>query len=367
MKSARVALVHDWLVRWGGSESVLRSLCNLFPEAPIYTAIWRPDSRVRRTFDHRDIRTTFLQPFATGPGGYKKLLPLMPVAFRALDLSSFDFVMSSSHSFAKAVRVGGNAVHVCYCHTPPRYIWDLQEEYLSLPARILAFPLLLALRRADLRAGESVDQFVANSHFVASRIERIYGRDATVVHPPVDVEAFGLKGDVPVGDYYLSGGRMVGYKRLDLAIRAANQGGFKLVVFGEGPEESNLRRIAGPSVEFVGAVEDGELAQLIGGCRGLIFPGIEDFGILPAEVQAAGRPVIALGRGGARETVVDGCTGVLFNEQTPEAIVGAIRRLRSLNITPGDCVQNAGRFSRARFEREIRDVCRRQLANSIPQ
>jgi glycosyltransferase involved in cell wall biosynthesis len=353
LEHVRVALVHDWLVTWGGAESVLESLAGLFPHAPIYTSLWNPVERVRHTFGDRDIRTTWLQRLPGARTNHRKLLPLMPGAFRALDLSEFDLVISDSHAFSKAVRVRPGAVHVCYCHTPPRYLWDLQKEYLGRGGRTILAPLIGWLKKEDLVAARGVTHFIANSSFVAERINRVYGREARVVHPPVDVERFGAVEPEP-GEYFLAGGRLVGYKRVDVAIQAANRGKLPLKVFGDGPERRRLERMAGPTVEFLGWLGPDELARVIARCKALLFPGVEDFGILPVEVMAVGKPVVAYGKGGVTESVVDGVTGVLVEEGEGEgegeALLAGIRELEARSWERSACRAQGARFSRSRFE-----------------
>ena len=348
--ATRVALVHEWLVGWGGSESVLESLAAVFPDAPIYTLVHHPDERVRATFKGRDIRTTFLQGLPFGRTFYRHTLPLMPRAWASLDLDDFDLVFSSSHALCKGVKVRRDALHLCYCHTPPRYLWDLNTSYRRGVASLLAGPLLRWLREKDLAGARGVDRFIANSHYVAERIQRAYGRPAEVIHPPVDVDAFKPSA---VGAYYLAGGRLVSYKRVDLAVAAANAGGFPLKVFGDGPERRRLEALAGSTVEFIGAVGQRRLAELVSGCRAYLFPGIEDFGILPVEVQAGGRPVVARAAGGAMETVLDGETGILYQGDSADALLEAISRLEALQCRPAACRAQAAKFGRERFEAGI--------------
>lgn len=350
----RVGLVHEWVLQWGGSESVVRSLANLFPGAPLHVAVSDPDETGRATLGTLDIRPSRLQAIPTPLRNHRWLLPLMPGAFGAMDMSAYDLVLSSSHAFSKAVRVPDPAVHVCYCHTPPRYLWDLAGFYNRGVTGALRAPLLRRLRRQDLQAARRVDHFVANSKCVAERIERTYGREAPVIYPPVDIDRFALATREP-GGYYLAGGRMVAYKRLEVAVEAANRAGFHLKVFGSGPEEARLRALAGPTVEFLGRVDDGSLHDLVSGARAFLFPGEEDFGILPVEVQAVGRPVVGWGRGGARETVLDGRTGVLYDDPSARALLGAIERLEGAALSPLACRRNAERFGRPRFEREMAD------------
>jgi len=359
--SPRVALVHEWLVTWGGSESVLASLANVYPEAPIYVLVSRGDERIARAFGGRDVRTTWLDRLPGIRSFYRLALPLMPRVWRGVDLEGYDVVVTSSHSMAKSVRVL-HGVHVCYCHSPPRYLWDLNEEYRSGAAALLRGPVLERLRRQDLRSAEGVDFFIANSRFVAERIERIYGRSARVLHPPVDLDLF--EPEPGSGSHYLAGGRLVGYKRIDRAIDAANRAGFPLVVFGEGPERARLEAMAGPTVRFTGKVSHDGLRALFRDARGFVFPGIEDFGILPVEAQAAGRPVIALAEGGATETVIDGRTGVLYRDDSVEGLIEAWKRADSGEWDPDACRENGERFSRPRFEQEMAELVRELLASN---
>jgi glycosyltransferase involved in cell wall biosynthesis len=279
----------------------------------------------------------------------------MPAAWRSLDLRGFDLVISSSHAFAKAVRKAPGARHVCYCHTPPRYLWDLNAEYRRGLATSLRGPVLSWLRRQDRAAANGVDNFVANSRFVAERIQRIYGRAASVVYPPVDVDELHPAPEPAEGAYYLAGGRLVAYKRVDVAIRAANAGRLPLVVFGDGPERRRLESLAGPTVRFVqaGAGASG-VGDLLRGCRAYLFPGVEDFGILPVEAQACGRPVVALARGGVLESIVHEVTGILYDDDSEEGLLEGVRKLESRSWDPEVCRANSLRFARKRFEEAIR-------------
>lgn len=372
-----LAIAHEWLVGWGGSESVVQSFARLFPDAPIQTLVYDPDPRVARAFPRERVRTTPLQRLP-GVGAYYPLtLPLMPGVWRRTRLEGFDVILSSSHAFAKGVARSPGSRHVCYCHTPPRYLWDLSEAYLGDVGSRLARPLMGYLRRRDREAAANVDTWIANSHFVADRVHRIYGEEAQVVYPPVDVDTFGdvdegaEAGAAPTGDltpgstggdavgagkYYLAGGRLVRYKRVDRAVEAANKAGLSLVVFGDGPERARLEAMAGPTIRFTGAVSPSELRALFSHCRAYLFPGIEDFGILPVEAQAAGRPVVALGIGGAAESVVHLETGVLYQDDSVEGLLGGVEELEARSWDVADLRHNARRFSRARFEDEILGV-----------
>jgi glycosyltransferase involved in cell wall biosynthesis len=280
----------------------------------------------------------------------------MPRAFSALDLNGFDVVISVTSAFAKSLLLPNSTAHVCYCHTPPRYLWDLAEDY-SRHQRggALLQPMISSLRRADIRAAATVSQFVANSNNVAERIRRAYGRPSQVIYPPVNT---GLFQPVAAPDEanYLVVSRLVRYKRIDLAVAACNQLQRRLVIVGEGPERRRLEAIAGPTVRFLGWQSDAEISRLYANCKAFLFPGLEDFGISPVEAQSAGRPVIAFGSGGATETVIEGVTGVFFNEQSVDSLVSAIRRFEGMRLLPGDCRENATRFDASVFRSRLSEV-----------
>ena len=347
----RVALVHYWLVGVRGGEKVLEELCLLFPEADIFTLVCNEDKLSEVLRSHR-IVTSWLQQLPFAVHNYKMLLPLMPFALEHFDLREYDLVISSEAGPAKGVIVRPEAVHVCYCHSPLRYIWDKYHDYRSgagLVAR-LAMPLLAPpLRVWDVTTAARVDHFVANSAYVAQRIERYFRRDAQVVHPPVETEAFGISDRQD--DFYLFAGQLVRYKRADLAVEAFNRLDRPLVVIGEGEQLGHLRKIARGNVTFLGRQPFDVLRTHYQRCRALIFPGEEDFGIVPVEAMACGRPVIAFGRGGALETVFDGVTGVLFREQSTEALVQAVERFEAMRdrFSPEVIRYHACRFDRAIF------------------
>jgi glycosyltransferase involved in cell wall biosynthesis len=330
-----VALVHDWLTGMRGGERCLEVFCELFPDADLYTLLHVPGS-VSPVIERRRIVTSFLQRLPDVERRYRQYLPLFPAAIRRFDLRGYDLVLSSSHAVAKSVRVPRPERHVCYCFTPMRYVWDLYDDYFGarapLATRLLMPPLAAWLRRWDRRTAAGVGRFVAISRFVADRIRRAYGRDADVIYPPVDVSRFRL--EEAAGSFYLVVSALTPYKRVDLAVAACTRLGRRLVVVGSGPEEKRLRALAGPTVEFVGWRSDGETAELYARCRAFLFPPLEDFGITPLEAMACGRPVIAFGRGGARETVVppdagEPPTGLFFERQTLEDVVDAIRRFEA--------------------------------------
>jgi glycosyltransferase involved in cell wall biosynthesis len=334
----RVALVHDWLTGMRGGERCLEVFCELFPDADLYTLLHVPGS-VSPVIERRRIVTSFLQRLPNVAERYRYYLPLFPAAMRGFDLSGYDLVLSSSHAVAKAARRRPGATHVCYCFTPMRYIWDLYDDYFGarapLAARLAMPPIAAALRRWDRRTTRRVDRFVAISHFVADRIRRAWGRDASVIHPPVDVGRFTIAEDGS-RDYYLVVSALVPYKRVDLAVAAATRMKRRLLVVGTGPEMRRLTAMAGPAVEFLGWRDDAEVAELYARCRGVLFPTMDDFGIVPLEAMAAGRPVVAYGVGGATETVVGldsatdaAPTGIFFPEQRVEALEAAMATLEA--------------------------------------
>jgi glycosyltransferase involved in cell wall biosynthesis len=361
---ARVALVHDWLTGMRGGERCLEVLCELFPDAPLFTLLHVPGS-VTPTIEQRRIVTSFVQRMPRAAARYRHYLPVFPLAISRFDLAGYDLVVSMSHCVAKGVRVAPGAVHLCYCFSPMRYVWDLSSDYFGpghgLAARTLGPPLAAALRHWD-RKTAGVHRFVAISRHIADRIQRAYDRAADVIYPPVDVQRFEIADRAD--DYYLVVGALVPYKRIDLAVAAANRLGRRLVVVGTGPEEARLRALAGPTVRFLGWCSDAEIARLYARCRALIFPAVEDFGITPLEAAAAGRPTIALARGGALETMVgldapEPPTAVFFEEQSVDALVAAMTRFEAV----------ADRFDakalRARAESFDRPVFKQKLADYI--
>jgi glycosyltransferase involved in cell wall biosynthesis len=352
-----VAIVHDWLTVPGGSEQVVLELLAMFPDAELYTSVYDPAPWPAQITE-RSVHASFLNRIPGAARHYPKLLPLMNAAFASFDLSGYDLVLSSSHACAKNVKTPAEALHVCYCHTPMRYAWEegFLDGEVGRATRMLLGPLLAWLRRADLAGASGPDVFVANSQHVADRIGRYYGRQATVVNPPVDVEHYlGLQRDPQ--DYYLVFGRVVPYKRVDIAVAACESTGRPLKVAGDGRALEALRAQArGRSVDFLGKVSAAERDRLLGGARALLFPGEEDFGIVPVEAQAAGTPVIAYGVGGAVETVIDGTTGVLFAERGADSLAAAIERFESMTLDSDDARANAARFGRERFREEMADV-----------
>ncbi len=347
-------LTHHWLVRRRGGEKVLEALCELLPDSPIYTLVHDPEGAGA---DWPEVRTSFLQRIPGGRRHYAKLLPLMPLAARRLRLPPVDLVVCSDAAIAKAMRPDPRSKVVCYCHSPMRYVWDLAETYrASVPWLLRPFWKRTAarLRAADRQAAERVDLFVANSRHVGDRIRRHYGRDSVVVHPPVDLPPAPATGTRE--DFYLCVGHHVPYKRLDLAVAACRRLKRKLVVIGNGPVVARLRGTQDQSVSFLGYQPDDVLRDHYRRAKALLFPGEEDFGIVPVEAIAHGCPVIAYGVGGASETVADGQTGVLFEQQTVESLAAAMERADSLTFESGAMHVHTQRFSRARFLREMRGL-----------
>lgn len=352
----RVAIIHDWLVTLRGGERVLDALCELFPQAVVHTLVRQPGIATPRIEAMRHV-TSFADRLPLAQQKHRWLLPLYPKAIESFDLSGYDLVLSSSHCVAKAALAGPGAVHVCYCHTPVRYAWDRTDDYVSgsSPLLKLARPALhLAaklLRDYDFATLDRVDCFVANSENTANKIRQFYHREAVVVPPPVECDRFANLPFVPEDQRYdLLLGGLVPYKRADLAVEAWRlMPDRRLMIVGDGPERARLERTAPSNVKFIGRVPEEDLAGWYGGARLFAFPGEEDFGIVPLEAQAAGVPVVALGKGGALETVVDGKTGVFFHESTPQALVAAVQQLDRLAVDPDTCREHARLFDRQAF------------------
>jgi glycosyltransferase involved in cell wall biosynthesis len=352
----RSAIVHDWLTIPGGSEKVLFELMEMLPEAELFTSVYDPSRWPVRLRD-RVIHTSFLDRLPGAHRHYPKLLPLMNMAFESFDLTGYDLVVSSSHSCAKNVLTGSDTLHLCYCHTPMRHAWEprhLSGE-LGTGSALAARMVLPRLRRNDLLGAARPDVFVANSNHVAGRIRKHYRREAVVVHPPVDVERH-LHRPRREDDYYLVLGRVVPYKKVDLAVGACATLGRPVKVVGEGRGLDAARAAAGADAEFLGYVPDYDMDELLSGARALLFPGEEDFGIVPVEAQAAGVPVIAYGAGGVCDTVIEHETGVFHAEQTVTSVASAILQFESMQFDEYRIRANARRFGPARFRAEITDV-----------
>jgi glycosyltransferase involved in cell wall biosynthesis len=349
----RVALVHDWLTVPGGSEQVLAALLEFFPEAEVFTSVYDPE-RWPPTIRDRVVHASFLDGLPRATRMYPRLLPLMRYAFRSFDLSDFDLVLSSSHAFAKSAIANGQP-HVCYCHTPLRLLWEprfLAREAVGPVGRGSAALLRSRLRRIDRDDAHALDAIMANSTYTADRIRRYWGRDATVVHPPVAIERF-LDLERRPGDSYVVLGRVVPYKRVDLAVAACARLGRPVKVVGEGRGLAEARAAGGGNATFLGRLSDAEVAAIFAEAKAVICCADEDFGIVPVEAQAAGVPVIAYGVGGHRDSVVDGQHGVFFGEQTVESLVDAIERFEQMSFDVDVLRSNSKRFSIDRFYHEV--------------
>jgi glycosyltransferase involved in cell wall biosynthesis len=361
----RVAIVHYWLVGLRGGEKVLEAICELYPEADIFTHVYDPEAAGPIIGAHK-VTTTFISKLPFARRFYKFYLPLMPFALEALDLSPYDLVISSESGPAKGVLTRPDAVHVCYCHSPMRYIWDQYQLYRSSagPVSKMMMPLLSPfLRIWDVVSSNRVDHFIANSRFVAKRIKKTYRREAEVIFPPVKLEDFDIEAQ-PSLDYYVFISQLEAYKRADILIEAANRLGRRLIVVGAGAEEERLRKLAGPTVTLLGRQTTEEIARLYKNSRALLFAGVEDFGIVFLEAMASGRPVIAYAAGGALDAVVDGKTGILFREQTVEALMEAIQTFEANpdRFDPKVIRAHAETFSTNAFKAKFKDAVDRFCA-----
>jgi len=351
----RVALIHYWLVGMRGGEKVLEALCRLFPDADIFTHVYDP-SAVSETISSHKIQTTFINKLPNARRLYKRYFPLMPLALEQIDLRGYDLIISSESGPAKGIIPPAGAVHICYCHSPMRYIWNMFHDYREKagPLTKVVMPVLSHyIRTWDAVASMRVNHFVANSHCVAARLDSYYRREAQVIHPPVNIDSFQLVSDNEIGDFYLMAGELVGYKRPELAIETFNRLKLPLIVIGSGEKFDSLKKIAAPNVKMLGSQPFDVLRDHYSRCRALIFPGEEDFGIVPVEVMASGRPVIAYGRGGATETVTDGISGIFFEEQTIGSLSNAIRRFEQLKFDGRLIRESVKKFNSERFEREF--------------
>jgi len=369
----KIALVHEWFVNYAGSERVVEQIIRLYPEADLYSLIDFIPKNERGFLLNKDVKTSFIQHLPLSRRGYRGYLALMPLAIRQLVLSGYDLIISSSHASAKGIRKTPRQLHICYCHTPMRYIWDLQHLYIQTKGldrpiiRNIIRPFFDALRKWDVSTSRGVDYFVCNSHYIKDRIRRAYDRNAEVIYPPVDIGSFQIadKRD----DYFITVSRMVPYKRTDIIVEAFARLGLPLIVVGEGPEFKNVRRFAKRNIEFMGYLHEDVLRMYMQRARAFVYAAEEDFGIAPVEAQACGVPVIAFGNGGITETVIPfkseirspkseikKPTGLFFYEQTPEALISAVKEFIKIEdrFNPHDIRRNAERFSIERFRREFK-------------
>ncbi len=355
----RIAIVHEWFTAMRGGEKCVEAMCELYPDATVFVLLHNEGS-VSETIERMNIRTSFVQHLPLRKSYYRNYLPLFPRAIESLDLSSFDLVISSNHCVAKGVKVRPSTLHVCYCYTPMRYIWGLYDQYFSRERAGLLTRLGMRLvrpylRKWDLRTSQNPQHFIAISRNVQQRIRQTYGRTSDIVYPPVETNRFSLSHTS--GEYYLIVSALVPYKRVDLAIEVFNRLQEKLVIVGDGPELGRLKSMAGQNIEFAGFRPDAELVDYYRQCKALIFPGEEDFGIVPVEAMASGKPVIAFSKGGALETVIDSDeirTGILFNEQSPESLLAAINRFEKTSFIPDKIRDFALRFDKEEFKNKFR-------------
>lgn len=350
-RKPRIAIVHYWIISWRGGEKVLEALAALFPDADIYTNVYDPAVVAASPLAQRDIRTTFIHRLPFAKRLYQKYLPLMPIALEQLDLSGYDLVISTESGPAKGVVLPPEVAHICYCHTPMRYVWDMYHDYLSNSgwfARLMMRPMIHYLRLWDRLSADRVDHFIANSKFVSGRIRKYYRRDSDVLYPPIEINEFTQTSEHE--GFYLLVGALVRYKKADLAVRAFNKLGLPLVVIGSGEMMDEIKAIAGPNVKVLGWQSRAAILDHYRRCKALLFPGVEDFGIVPLEAMATGKPVIAFAKGGALETVIDGVTGLHFHEQTEAGVIGAVNRLELGEVMFDTAVIRA---HAARFDIEI--------------
>lgn len=353
----KIAIVHDYLNQFGGAERVVQALHELWPDAPIYTSIYDAE-RLSADFKKMDIRTSFMQRFPFIFALFKFYLLFYPLAFESFDLSEYDLIITSSSAWAKGIKKRPGQVHLCYCYSPMRFVWRY-DDYVkkeSFPGWLkLVLPAILKpIRKWDLETVTGVDQFIAISATIKKRIAQIYHRESVIIYPPVETELF-----KPAGldhDYFLVISRLNAYKRIDLVVEAFNQLDLPLKIIGGGPELGRLKELARPNIEFLGRLPDERVAKYLAECRALIFPGEEDFGIVPVEAMACGRPVIAYRAGGARETIVDGETGLFFERQTVEELMGAVKKFQFMTFSKDKIRRQAERFGKSVFQTKMLEL-----------
>ncbi|HCU2314785.1 TPA: glycosyltransferase family 4 protein, partial [Klebsiella aerogenes] len=360
-----IGIVADWLVTYAGAERVIKEFIDLYPTSELYSVVDFLSDDARKHFHNKIATTTFIQNLPSAKKRYQKYLPLMPLAIEQLDVSAHDIVLSSSHAVAKGVLTGPDQLHISYVHSPIRYAWDLQHQYLREANLNTGFKGLLAkwmlhkMRVWDVRTANGVDHFIANSKFISRRIKKVYGRDADVIYPPVDIDRFLLNEDKD--DFYFTASRLVPYKRIDLIVEAfSHMPDKKLVVIGDGSEMNKIKSKATKNIEILGYQENSVMQDYMQKARAFVFAAEEDFGITPVEAQACGTPVIAFGKGGTLETVrpigVNNPTGVFFDKQNISSVIDAVNKLDELRdtVSPEDCRNNAIKFSRERFDSEMK-------------
>lgn len=350
----KIALVHDWLNQIGGAEDVLENLVELFPSAPLFTSLFWPQ-KMPAHWREWDIRTSFIDRLPRAHKNQQLYFPFYPLAFEQFDFRSFDLVLSNKSGFCHGIITGPETLHICYCLTPTRYVWRYhqyaEQENLSRLTRAIMPPFLKSLRQWDRLAADRVDHFIAISDNIRQRIAKVYRRDSTIIYPPVDTSRFAP--DSGIDDYYLIVGRLVPYRRIDILIEAFNKMQRPLLIAGDGRDRARLESLAQSNIQFLGYVSDSDLPSLMARCRAFMWPGEEDFGITPIQAMASGRPVIAYAAGGALETVIPGRTGVLFKDQTAEAIVAAVEQFDVASVDSGDICAFARQFDAQHFKKKM--------------
>ena len=377
LENLRIAIAHEWFVNYAGSERVVEQILNIFPHADLFAVVDFLDDSQRGFIQHKKVTTTFIQNLPFAKTKFRQYLPLMPIAIEQLDLSAYDLVISSSHAVAKGVLTSPHQLHISYVHSPIRYAWDLQHQYLresNLETGLkswIARWILHQMRIWDTRTANGVELFIANSEFIARRIQKVYRREAKVIYPPVDLQNYPLCKQKE--DFYLTASRLVPYKRVDLIVEAfSRMRDRKLIVIGDGEQMAKIKAKASDNIKFLGYREPEKLREYMQNTKAFVFAAEEDFGITPVEAQACGTPVIAYGRGGVCESVIgldrDRPTGVFFAEQTPESICAAVIEFERSphRISADNCRENAMRFSIERFQAEFLDFVKQALNNNYP-
>lgn len=368
LEKLKVAVVHDWLVNYGGAERVVETILELFPQADIYTLVY-DEKKMGKSFPKEKVKTTFIQKIPKATKLYTKLLPLMPLAFEELDLTEYDLVISSSSCCAKGVITSPNTLHISYVHSPMRYIWDLYYDYKKKSNFLVKVFMIIfskSLRIWDVTSSRRIDVVIANSNYIKKRIKKCWGIDSKVIYPPVEIEKYYLNRK-EAEDFYVVFSRFVAYKRIDLAIEACKELNKKLVVIGDGEERENLKRLAdnNENIIFTGRISDEEVRDNLQRCKAMLFCAEEDFGIIPVEAQACGRPVIAYGKGGALETVVDGVTGIFFQKQEKESVKEAILEFEKKDFKIEDILENSRKFSKEVFKSKLVEVINEKNSNRL--
>lgn len=363
----KVAITHDWLVSYGGAEKVLEGLLEIYPNAPVFTSIYDPIN-LPKSFQNYVIKTSFINNLPFVKEKYRDYLPLMPFAFASFDFSGYDLIISSSHACAKGIRRPAQALHICYCHTPMRYAYDMFDEYMKIEnisflKKYLAPVIMHFIRKWDISSSKRVDYFIANSKFIAERIKKYYGRESEIIYPPVETDYF-KPADLHE-DYFLVVSRLVPQKRTDIVIAALNELNRPLKIIGAGRDLNRLKKIAKENIEFLGYRPNETVRNVMSKCRALIFPGKEDFGIVPLEAQSCGKPVIVYNGGGAKETLIPGKTGILFDEQTAESLIDAIRKFEKITFGSRFIREFARGFDRRIFKEKIKNFIEGKFRETI--